>query len=464
MRLDDAVTRDSCPVVVTGIGLATGLGPTRASTWAAIQAGRNAARVLEGDSNSRPHLGCPSELAEAIRRADDPREPALALLGVLTAEALADARLAGNPPPTQPSPARGEGFDLSSLTNQGDPSPSPLAGEGRGGGSAVASRLEDRLAFHDPARAAVLVGLSKGGIRTLARLHRMIRDPRIALGQIAALWPAVAPSAGADLVARESGFEGPRLAPVAACASGLVAVLQGVDLVRRGVCDIVLAGSADASLEPWVLAAFRRMRILAHDNDPRRAIRPWDRSRSGFVVGEGGALLVLERADRAAQRGVVPYVEIAGGALGADAYHETDLNPDPAGLAQVIRRALVHSGLSARVIDHVNVHGTATRANDPTECRALRLALGEAAERVACSANKSQIGHCLGAAGAVELAITCLSIRDGFLPPTLNLTDPDPACDLDATPLVGRRSPIRAALKLSIGFGGHLAVAVLRQI
>jgi 3-oxoacyl-[acyl-carrier-protein] synthase II len=174
-------------------------------------------------------------------------------------------------------------------------------------------------------------------------------------------------------------------------------------------------------------------------------------------------LLVLERGDRAARRGVVPYAEIAGGALGADAHHETDLNPDPAGLAHVIRIALARSGVSAAEIDHVNVHGTATRSNDPTECRALRLALGAGVERVACSANKSQIGHLLGAAGAVELAIACLSIRDGFVPPTLNLTDPDPACDLDATPLAGRARSIRAALKLSIGFGGHLAAAVLRS-
>jgi 3-oxoacyl-[acyl-carrier-protein] synthase II len=419
MRRDVAVTREACPVVVTGIGLATGLGPTRETTWSAIQAGRSAARVLALPGESRPYLGCPSALAEAIRREDDPREPALALLGDLTAEALDDARL------------------------KSDPDAFP--------------------ATYDPARAAVLVGLSKGGIRTLARMHRMVLEPRSDPGMIASLWSTVAPSAGADLVARRAGFEGPRLSPIAACATGLVAVLQGVDLIRRGVCDLVLAGSADASLEPFVLAAFRRMKILAHDDDPRRAIRPWDRTRSGFLVGEGGALLVLERGDRATRRGVVPYAEIAGGALGADAHHETDLNPDPAGLAHVIRQALADSGVFADEIDHVNVHGTATRANDPTECRALRLALGAGVERVACSANKSQIGHLLGAAGAVELAIACLSIRDGFLPPTLNLTDPDPACDLDATPLVGRPRPIRAALKLSIGFGGHLAAAVLRS-
>jgi 3-oxoacyl-[acyl-carrier-protein] synthase II len=452
MRLDHPVTRDVSPVVVTGIGLATGLGPTRATTWAAIQAGRSAAQVLEivPDRDSRPYLGCPSSLAESIRRADDPCEPALALLSTLTAEALDDARVVGK-----------------SLVGQASVCPEsshPQASRDRLMSVPPVSRSEWLFATYDPACAAVLVGLSKGGIRTLSRLHQMVRDPDSQASAIASLWASAGPGAGADLVARESGFEGPRLAPIAACATGLVAVLQGVDLIRRGVCDVVLAGSADASLEPFVLSAFRRMRILSHDDDPARAIRPWDRSRSGFLVGEGGALLVLERADRAEDRGAVPYAEIAGGALGADAHHETDLNSDPASLTQVIRRALAYSGVPPAAIDHVNVHGTATRANDPTECRALRLALGEAADRIACSANKSQIGHLLGAAGAVELAISCLSIRDGFLPPTLNLTDPDPACDLDATPLVGRARTIRAALKLSIGFGGHLAAAVLRRI
>ena len=416
MRLRDFMTRAGSAVVVSGIGLATALGATRETTWTAIRAGRSGARALslEPDSRGRPALGFPSLLAETIRREDRPIEPALALLANLTAEALADAGLSRGPGPTH----------------------------------------------YDPNRAAVLVGLSKGSIRSLARLHRTLHEP----GAAEALWPMCWPSAGAELVARESGFTGPRLAPIAACATGLVAVLQGADLLRRGACDVVLAGSADASLEPFVLAAFRRMRVLAHAADPARAVRPWDRARSGFLVGEGGALLVLERAEAVRARGAVPYAEIAGGALGADAHPATDLNPDPAGLADVIQNALSQARARPEEIDHVNVHGTATRVNDPTECRALRLALGKAADRVACSANKSQIGHLLGAAGAAELAIACLSLRDGFLPPTLNLTDPAPNCDLDATPLVGRSRSIAAALKLSIGFGGHLAVTVLRNM
>jgi 3-oxoacyl-[acyl-carrier-protein] synthase II len=407
------MTSHASSVVVTGIGLITGLGHDRVATWAAMRAGRCAIRPLDLTEfgPDRTFLGCP---APGVLTAPRVVEPALALLTVLVQQAAHDARI----------------------------------------------RREDR----DPARTATLIGLSKGGIRSLARLHGLVRAAEDDPARIVQLWSRCWPNAGAVTVARLMDARGPCLAPVAACATGLVAVLQGADLIRRGVCDVAFAGSADASLEPILLAAFRRMKVLAHPaGDPSSAVRPWDRGRSGFVVGEGGAILVLERADGARARGVLPYAEVAGGALGSDAHHETNLNPDPAGLAGLIRRALDDAGVAPEEIDHVNVHGTATRQNDPLECRALRLALGPHADRVACSANKSQIGHLLGAAGSAELAVTCLAIRDAFVPPTLNLHDPDPECDLDGTPLVGRARPIRAALKLSIGFGGHLAAAVLRR-
>src|SRR5262249_8385072 len=157
------------------------------------------------------------------------------------------------------------------------------------------------------------------------------------------------------------------------------------------------------------------------DGDPARAIRPWDRRRSGFLVGEGAAVLVLEREDHARARGVLPYADLAGGAFGADAYGATSLHPDPSRLAEGGPRGLQRADTAPQGIDHVNVHGTATRGNDALECRALRRVLGPHADSVACSANKSQLGHLLGAAGAVELAITCLAIRDQFLSPTLNL-------------------------------------------
>ena len=314
-------------------------------------------------------------------------------------------------------------------------------------------------------RGAVLIGLSKGGVRSLSRARDMVRSGQFEEAELARAWMRSWPSSGASMVAARYGFGGPCVAPVAACATGLVAALGAADLIRRGACDVALVGGADASLEPILLAAFRRMKVLARsEGDPRRAVRPWDEGRSGFLVGEGGAVLVLERLDHARARGVRPYAELLGGAIGSDAFHETALDPDPTGLARVIARALLDAGMSPADLDAVNVHGTATLVNDPLECRALRLAFGPEADRLACSANKAQIGHLLGAAGSVELAIAALSVRDGYLPPTLNLDHPDPACDLDGTPHAGRPRPIRNLLKLSLGFGGHLAAAVLGRV
>ncbi len=400
-------------VAITGIGLVTGLGDYPDSTWNRIRYGDSAIRKLEGDAfigRNGPLYGAPIRCA--FRDVWGPREAGLARY--LALYAADDAR--------------------------------------------INDEIDD-----EPDRIGVAVGLSKGSVTGLtdffsdSRLPDRTRNEHPWIG----CWPGTA----ALSVSYTHQAYGPSLAPVAACATGLVAVLQGTELIRRGTCDIVLAGAVDASLHPLILAAFDRMGALSRVNPdfPGRSIRPWDRQRSGFQVGEGGAIFVLERLDHARNRERTPYALVAGGALGSDAYHLTDLDPNPRTLAGVIGRALSDANLAPDTIDHVNVHGTATRSNDPLECRALRMALGPAADRVSCSANKPQIGHALGAAGAVELAITCLALRDQFVPPTLNLEDPDPACDLDGTPGIGRHRPIRAALKLSLGFGGHLAAIVLTR-
>jgi 3-oxoacyl-[acyl-carrier-protein] synthase II len=394
-------------VVVTGVGLITSLGLDRASSWAAIRRGESGACRLELTG----HAGFP--IVNAPTRADD-LDPVHDWLTRAADEAMDDARVVSS------------GIDLD--------------------------------------RAAVLIGLSKGGFRSLVTSADLIRSGRHGSQSLAEAWVRSWPASGASLLAGRYGFRGPCVAPIAACATGLVAALGGADLIRRGICDLALAGGADASLEPLLLAAFRRMKALARvEAEPAKAVRPWDRDRSGFLIGEGAGVLVLERLDHALARGVVPYAELAGGALGSDAFHETALDTDPTGLARVIGRALRSSRVEPADVDAVNVHGTATLGNDPLESRALRVALGPAADRVVCSANKSQIGHLLGAAGSAELAIAALSIRDGFAPPILNLDHPDPACDLDASP-VGRSLPIRTLLKLSLGFGGHLAAAVLRKV
>ncbi len=390
-------------VVITGVGLVTALGGDRESSWRGLCAGAHGGRAL----------GLPGAPAFAGFPAAFEPHSAKALLAASAREAFDDAGLDG---------------------------------------------------AYDPERVAVVAGLSKGDLGLLGRLHG-----RFLAGGADAIdgrWTDAWPSTAADAVAGRHDLRGPRLAPVAACATGLIAAIQAADLIRRGVCDAALAGAGDASLDPFVLHAFRRMGVLARWDDaggPGRAVRPWDRKRSGFLVGEGAAVVALERADRAEARGALPYCGFAGGAFGGDAYHLTDLDPDPSNLASVIGRALAAAGVDPSEIDHVNVHATATRSNDPVECGALRLALGRWAGGASCSANKAQVGHCLGAAGAVELGFTALAVRDQFAPPTLNLDDPDPACDLDATPHAGRARPIRGALKLSLGFGGHLAAAVLTR-
>jgi 3-oxoacyl-[acyl-carrier-protein] synthase II len=396
-------------VVITGIGLITSLGCHRDLVWSAIRRGESGARWLDLPGLGSGYAGFPIVGAGSMGVDAD---PALEWLARAADEAMLDARVAGS------------GLD--------------------------------------PERAGVLVGLSKGGVRSLVRTREMVRSGEFDEATLARTWMRSWPSAGAALLAGRYGFRGPCSAPIAACATGLVAALGAADLIRRGVCDLALAGGADSSLEPILLASFRRMKALARvEDDPKRAVRPWDRDRSGFLVGEGGGVLVLERLDHALARGATPYAELAGGALGADAFHETALDPNPLGLARVIVRALQAAGVEPSEVDAVNVHGTATLGNDPLECRALRLAFGPEADRLACSANKGQIGHLLGAAGSAELAIAALCVRDGFAPPTLNLDHPDPACDLDGTAGVGRSTPIRALLKLSLGFGGHFAAAVL---
>jgi 3-oxoacyl-[acyl-carrier-protein] synthase II len=310
-------------------------------------------------------------------------------------------------------------------------------------------------------RVATVVGTSKGDLAGLGAWRLALADRKGLAGRFEATWPGGVAAA----MAARFGARGPSVAPVAACATGVVAVLRAADLVREGTCDVALAGAGDASLEPLVLAAFRRMGALARIDPalgPGAAVRPLDRRRSGFLPGEGAAVLVLERTEDARARGVTAIAELAGGVLGSDAYHLTDLDPDPTNLAGLIERALADAGLEAADIGHVNLHGTATRGNDPLECRAVRRALGRHAGGVACCASKAQLGHTLGAAGAIELALACLAIRDGVVPPTLNHDDPDPDCDLDVAP-AARSRPIAAALKLSLGFGGHLAVAALRR-
>jgi 3-oxoacyl-[acyl-carrier-protein] synthase II len=264
-------------------------------------------------------------------------------------------------------------------------------------------------------------------------------------------------------LASEHGVRGPVLVPSAACATGLISLIRGAALIRDATCDAVLAGSSDWSLSPGYLAGYRRLGVLAKAvGDPATACRPYDRRRSGFVVGCGAGVLVLEDWERARQRGAAIHAEWLGSALAGDAFSMVDVATSGETPARVIRDALRRSGLRPADLDAVSLHGTGTRANDVAETAALHRALGETAGRVSCFSLKGSIGHLLGAAGSVETATLVRALRSQIVPPTMNLEQPDPQCDLDYTPGRPRPRAIRHALKLSLGFGGACAAAILR--
>ena len=257
---------------------------------------------------------------------------------------------------------------------------------------------------------------------------------------------------GFDRVRRPRG---PRLTPVAACATGVVAVIRGVELIRHGACDRVICGAADASLHPLILASFARLGVLADPgDDPSDCVRPFDRTRDGFAIGEGAAAFVLERADLAAPG--TTYATITGSSIASAAVKLTDVDAS----GEPVRRVL-HDCTGGRSPDLIGLHGTATRPNDPAEAAGVRDAFPDGASLPAF-ASKGATGHLLGAAGAVELAFTLLALRDGVVPPTRNLREQDPACDLNLAP-IARPAVLETAAKVSLGFGGTVAAVALRR-
>lgn len=270
------------------------------------------------------------------------------------------------------------------------------------------------------------------------------------------------PNTACSLIGNEFGLFGPRISIATACASSTIGIHGGVRAIQDGQCDVMLAGGSEV-IFPMVAAAFHNMRVLAYHEDPQQASRPFDADRSGFVMGEGAAMLVLERLDHALQRGAPIYAEVAASQLMSDAGHVTSLDADSEVLTHLIKTSLRRAKISAHDIDYVNAHGTGTQQNDAMESQAIHTAFGRAAQSTCVSANKSMLGHLVTASGAVELGLTALALRDGYAPPTLNLKNPDPRCDLDCVPLVGRQRPLEHALKLSVAFGGHMAAVVLRR-
>jgi len=276
--------------------------------------------------------------------------------------------------------------------------------------------------------------------------------------------PVMAPNMGACQVSMHLGLRGPALASVAACASGLYSYMEAKQLIDSGRCDVVLAGGTEAALHRLPIAALANMKALSRRNDePTRASRPFDRDRDGFVFGEGAVVMVIESEERAKARGARVYAELAGGGLSCDAFHITAPLEDGSGAADAMEEALRDSGLQASDIDYIAAHGTGTPLNDASETRAIKAAFGEAAGKLAISSPKSMVGHLLGGAGAVGALAATMAVYHDLVPPTINLEEADPECDLDYTPLKARKMTVNAAAANGFGFGGQNGSVIFRK-
>lgn len=322
----------------------------------------------------------------------------------------------------------------------------------------------------DPARTGVVVGSAVGCTMGLEQEYVVVSDggrhwnvdESYAVGH---LYNHFVPSSLATEVAWELGAEGPVATVSTGCTSGLDSVGHAVELIAEGAADMVVGGATDAPISPITLACFDAIKATTPRNDdPEHASRPFDRTRNGFVLGEGSAMFVFEEYEHARRRGARIYAEVAGYATRCNAYHMTGLRPDGVEMAEAIRSAMGQARVNAEDVGYVNAHGSGTMQNDRHETAAFKRSLGEHAYRVPVSSIKSMIGHSLGAIGSLEVAACALAIRDGLVPPTANLHEPDPECDLDYVPLTAREVPLDTVLTVGSGFGGFQSAMILKKV
>jgi 3-oxoacyl-[acyl-carrier-protein] synthase II len=316
----------------------------------------------------------------------------------------------------------------------------------------------------DKERVGVCVGSGIGGLPMIEHTQSAFLE-----GGVRKISPFFVPGSIINmisgLVSIQYGYKGPNLATVSACSTANHSIGEAARLIEYGDADIMFAGGAEATVSPLGIGGFCASRALSTRNDdPTTASRPWDVGRDGFVLGEGAGILVLEELEHAKARGARIYCELAGYGMSADAFHITAPPEDGDGAARSMLNALKNAGLATTDIDYINAHGTSTPLGDVAECTGLKRAFGDHARKLAVSSTKSMTGHLLGAAGGIEAVFTVLTLRDQIAPPTANLVDIDPKCDLDFVPLTARRMPIRAALSNSFGFGGTNATLAFRLI
>lgn len=314
----------------------------------------------------------------------------------------------------------------------------------------------------DPERFGVMLGSGIGGLKTLEDQHTILMNK--GPGRISPFMiPMMISNMASGLVSMEYGLQGPNFATVSACATSAHSVGEAWRMIRDGDADAFLAGGSEASIVPLGIGGFAAMKALStRNNEPQRASRPWDVDRDGFIMGEGAGVLVMEDLEHARKRGARIYAEIAGYGLSADAYHMTSPLPNGEGAQRCMAMALRKSGISIEQVDYVNAHGTSTPIGDVCETRAVKAVFGEHAKKLAVSSTKSMTGHLLGAAGVVETVVCALAMRDGVVPPTINLENIDPECDLNYTPNVAQERKIRVAINNSFGFGGHNATLCVK--
>jgi 3-oxoacyl-[acyl-carrier-protein] synthase II len=406
-------------VVISGMGAVTPNGHTIAETWANIRAGRSGIAHVEGFDMPEGTVNIAGQVknfdpTEYLDKRTVRKTDRFAHLAVAAAsQAVADADL-----------------DIAA----------------------------------DAARIGCSMGTGIGGLRTQEVAHAKLFEA--GPDRLNPFWvTALIANMGAAEVSMALGTRGPLTTECTACAASGMSLGNATMYIRAGMADVMLAGGVEAPIAPLALGGFGTMRALSRRlDDPEGASRPFDAGRDGFILSEGSAVLILEELERARARGARIYAEILGYGMSSDAHHVTE--PDPVGTnpARAMTMAMQDAGVTPADIGYVNAHGTSTPAGDAAETRALKIALGdEEAARIPISSTKSETGHLLGATGAVEVAVTTLAMRDGFLPPTINLTDPDPECDLDYIPNVGREADVKVAVSNSFGFGGHNAVLVVRR-
>jgi 3-oxoacyl-[acyl-carrier-protein] synthase II len=313
-------------------------------------------------------------------------------------------------------------------------------------------------------RVGILFGTAIGGFFGVMEQADVLRErgpDRVAPTFI----PNVLVDTASGQLAISLGFRGPNYAPVSACATGSTAVGEAAELIKRGDADAVLAGGGEACLHPLILAGFCAMRgLVAEDEHPPRASRPFDATRAGFVMGEGACVLVLEELEAAERRGATVYAEILGYAMSNDAHHLAQPDPESVGVAEMMRNALAGAGVEPERVGYINAHGTSTPLGDAAETAAIKEVFGDHAYQLAVSSTKSVTGHCFGAAGAIEAMMCVLAVRDGVLPPTMNYVHPDPACDLDYVPNEARQTQVEVALSNAMGLGGHNGCVLVGRV